>query len=352
MPTLLPTMLLPAITPAQEAMVVHPWEWGALAVIVVAMILWDLLGHVRKPHEPTIKEAAIWSAFYIVIALIFGAVMYFRHSPQFATEYFAGYITEKALSLDNIFVFIIILATFKVPRKYQQKVLMWGIIIALIMRLIFILLGAALIARFVWVFFIFGAWMFYTAAKQVWDGIVEGRQRRDPNYVASDEYQPNAFSRFISKIVPVTEGFVGDKVIVRRSGKTYVTPMLLCIASIGTIDLMFALDSIPAIFGLTKEPFIVFAANAFALLGLRQLFFLVDGLLDRLIYLHYGLAAILGFIGVKLVLHAGHGYQLFSGIPEPSILFSVGFILGTILITVIASLIGAKREGNTKADAV
>lgn len=348
-----------SITPVIQAPVGSPmhvasWEWIALGAIIVVMILWDLLGHVRKAHEPTIKEAAIWSAFYIAIALLFGLVVYFRHSAQFATEYFAGYVTEKALSLDNIFVFIIIITAFKVPRRFQQKVLMWGIIIALIMRLIFILIGAAIIERFVWVFFIFGAWMVYTAIKQIKDGIEEDRERKrgsahhaDPD----DEYKPNFLTRLVSSKFNVTKGFVGQNMIVRRDGHTFITPLLLCVISIGTIDLLFALDSIPAIFGLTKEPFIVFAANAFALLGLRQLFFLVDGLLDRLIYLHYGLAAILGYIGLKLFLHAFHGFDMLTNFHEPGPAVSVSIILGIIAVTVVASIVATKRGNGEPTNA-
>ena len=342
--------LAKAADTAKDAAAMHvaPWEWIALAVVVVGLITFDLLGHVRKAHEPTMKEAARWTAFYVSLAILFGALMYFRHSPQFAAEYFAGYITEYSLSLDNIFVFIIIIAAFKVPRIYQQKVLMYGILIALILRLIFILVGAALIENFVWVFFIFGAWMLYTAIKQVLDGLEESKHRNEEKD-ESEEYEPNFLTRVTSKFFHVTDGFVGDKLVVRRSGKTWLTPLMLCIVSIGSVDLMFALDSIPAIFGLTKEPFIVFAANAFALLGLRQLFFLVDGLLERLVYLHYGLAIILAFIGFKLLLHAFHGYDILTGIPEPNIIVSVSVILGTILVTVIASMMATRHQ---KADGI
>ncbi|MBM7825389.1 tellurite resistance protein TerC [Arcanobacterium pluranimalium] len=323
-------------------MTVYLWEWFVLGAVVLVLILFDLFGHVRKAHEPTIKEAAIWSGIYISLAVAFGISLLLRHGSQFATEYFAGYITEYSLSLDNIFVFIIIIAAFKVPRIYQQKVLMYGIVIALTLRFVFILLGAALVERYIWVFFIFGAWMLYTAIKQVIDGVQEIRER-DSNHELSDEYEPNFTTRLISKYVPTTDGYVGDRLVTRRSGKTMITPLLLCIVSIGSVDLMFALDSIPAIYGLTKEPFIVFAANSFALLGLRQMFFLIDGLLEKLIYLHFGLAAILGFIALKLVLHASHGYGYFEAIPEPSIIFSVAFIVVSILITVIVSVLGAKR---------
>ena len=327
-----------------EAMVVHTWEWFALFGVIIVLIAWDLLGHVRKPHDPTLKEAAIWSTFYIAIALLFGVLMYFRHSPQFATEYFVGYLTEKSLSLDNIFVFIIIIAAFKVPRIYQQKVVMWGIVIALVLRFAFIMVAAAVIERFAWVFFLFGAWMLYTAIDQIRDGIEQERDRRDPNAAdPSDDYKPNVLTKQASRLFNVTDGYVGQRMVVRRGGKTWITPLVLCVISIGSIDIMFALDSIPAIYGLTREPFIVFAANAFSLLGLRQLYFLVDGLLDRLIYLHFGLAFILGFIALKLLVHAFHGYDLLTFIPEPTPLQSAAVILGAITVTVIVSLWGAKK---------
>ncbi|MFP7696147.1 TerC/Alx family metal homeostasis membrane protein [Trueperella sp. LYQ143] len=326
-------------------MVVHPWEWLALIGLVVAMIAWDLLGHVRKPHDPTIKEAALWSSFYISLAVIFGVVVYLKHSPEFAAQYFAGYLTEISLSIDNIFVFIIIIAAFRVPRIYQQKVLMWGIVVALLMRFVFIIAAATIIEKFAWTFFIFGAWMLYTAIVQVRDGIEEEKNRNNPNApAASEEYEPNFVTRLASRVFRVTDGYVGQRLAIRRGGKTWVTPLLMCVISIGSIDLMFALDSIPAIYGLTSEPFIVFAANAFALSGLRQLFFLVDGLLDRLIYLHFGLAMILGFISLKLILHACHGVDVLTAIHEPSPLVSTMIIMVIIIVTVIASIIGARHH--------
>lgn len=335
---------LPLAPSTAEQMVVHPWEWGALALVALGLILFDLFGHVRKAHEPTLKEAATWSVIYIAFAVIFGLTLLWRHGSTFAGEYFAGFLTEKALSVDNIFVFIIVIASFKVPRRYQQKVLLFGIVIALIMRLIFILIGAALIERFVWIFFIFGLFLLYTAYKQVKEGIDDAEGEED------EEYEPNGIVRWAEKNFRVTEGFVGQKLVVRREGKTWITPLLLCIIAIGTIDLVFALDSIPAIYGLTSEPFIVFSANVFALLGLRQLFFLVDGLLERLIYLHYGLAIILGFIALKLILHAFHGYDMLHAIPEPSILVSLSVIIGTIIITVILSLRATKKAEKSRGE--
>lgn len=222
--------------------------------------------------------------------------------------------------------------------------LLFGIVMALIMRLIFILVGATIIEHFVWVFFLFGAFLLYTAIKQVMEGVQE------PGALENEEYEPNATVKFAVKHFRVTDGYVGQKLLVRREGKTWMTPLLLCIIAIGSIDLMFALDSIPAVYGLTKEPFIVFSANAFALLGLRQLFFLIDGLLDKLLYLHYGLAFILGFIAVKLVIHASHGYGLLEFIPEPDIVMSLIVIIGTIIVTVFASMWGTKRRKKRLSD--
>ena len=323
---------------------VHALAWIVLAGIILTMIVVDIVGHIRTPHEPTLKEATWWSVAYIVIALVFGAIVWVVWGAQYGQEYFGGYITEKALSIDNLFVFVIILSTFRVPRKNQQEVLLAGIIIALVLRLIFILAGAALIENFSWVFYLFGAWLLWTAISQVREGSSDDDD---------EEYNPPAIVRWVSKVVPVTDGFIGSRMLYRHGGRTYITPMLLCIIAIGAADVMFAVDSIPAIYSLTSEPYLVFAANAFSLLGLRQLYFLIDGLLDRIVFLHYGLAAILGFIGFKLINHALHTNELpfinggheVSVIPEPSIAFSLGFIVVTILITVVASLaVSSKRR--------
>lgn len=331
-------------------MEVHALGWIGLSAIILTMITVDIVGHVKTPHEPTMKEATWWSIGYIAMALAFGGIVWAVWGGTYAQEYFAGYITEKALSIDNLFVFVIMIAAFRVPRKYQQEVLLAGIVIALVLRLIFILAGAALIENFSWIFYIFGAWLLWTAISQAREGV------QNPEQHESEEYQPSGFVKLVSRVIPMTDGFIGGKVLHRHGGKTYITPLLLCIIAIGTADVMFAVDSIPAIFSLTNEPYLVFAANAFSLLGLRQLYFLIDGLLDRLIYLHYGLAAILGFIGFKLVNHALHtnevpfinGGEPWEVIPEPSTLFSLGFIVVVILITVIASIIASRRsEGAT-----
>lgn len=312
------------------------------------MLTVDFVGHVRKPHAPSIKEAAVWSAIYIAIAVIFGGFIWGAYGSQMGTEYFAGYLTEKSLSLDNLFVFILIMAAFKVPREDQQKVLLFGIVVALIFRTIFILLGAAVIENYSWVFYIFGAFLVWTAIHQALPSKEE------------DEYHENALIRKLRTVLPLTDSYVGDRVFVKVDGKRMVTPMIIVMIAIGSADLLFAVDSIPAIFGLTQDPYLVFAANAFSLLGLRQLFFLVDGLLERLVYLNYGLAVILGFIGVKLVLHALHvnelpfinGGQPVLGAPEITIGTSMAVIVGTLVVTTIASLIKDKSDRKKQLESV
>lgn len=330
---------------------VHSLAWIGLSAVVLILITVDIVGHVRTPHAPTLKEAAWWSTGYIVLGLSFGLLIWYFYGSVHAGEYFAGFLTEKALSLDNLFVFIIIMSSFRVPRNFQQKALLSGIIIALILRLVFILLGAALIERFSWVFYIFGVWLLWTAWTQAREGVEDDG--------IEDEYHENAFVRMMRRVLPMTDGFIGQKFLHRHGGRTHVTPMLLVVFALGSADLMFAFDSIPAIFGLTKEPFLVFAANAFALLGLRQLYFLVDGLLERLVYLHYGLAAILAFIGAKLVFHAMHenslpfinGGQPIQWAPEIGIVPSLIFILVTIVLTVVASMLRSRSVARAERSA-
>ena len=324
---------------------VHALGWLALAAIILTMIAVDIVGHVKTPHEPTMREAAWWSVGYVAVAVVFGLIVTGVWGGEYGEEYFAGYITEKSLSIDNLFVFVIMISSFRVPRKYQQEVLLAGIVIALVLRLLFILAGAALIENFSWVFYFFGAWLLWTAIAQARQG-VEKPEEHD------DGYTPSGFVTLVSRMIPMTDGFVGGKLVHRHAGRTIITPLLLCVIAIGTADVMFAVDSIPAIYSLTAEPYLVFAANAFSLLGLRQLYFLIDGLLDRLVYLHYGLAAILGFIGLKLINHALHtnevpfinGGRHWDVIAEPSISASLGFIVVTILITVIASVLASRRS--------
>ena len=326
-------------------MEVGPLSWVVLSAIVIVIITVDIVGHVRTPHAPSMKEAASWTAGYVSLALLFGAFVWVVHGSDYAGQYFAGYATEAALSIDNLFVFVIIMAAFRVPRESQHKALLSGIIIALVLRLAFILAGAALVERFSWIFYIFGLWLLWTAFAQARAGVQTEEEESEA------EYEENRMTRWIRKVLPVSDGFKGERFLWRHAGKTYITPLFVCVIALGSADIMFAFDSVPAIFGLTSEPYLIFAANAFALMGLRQLYFLIDGLLGRLIYLHYGLAFILAFIGVKLVLHAMHennlpflnGGQGFA-VPEIGIGLSLGVISGTLVVTVLASLAGSRRR--------
>lgn len=319
---------------------VHILGWLGLAAVVLALLTVDFVGHVRTPHAPSLKEAAIWSAAYICLAIVFGLFIGFFYGWTWGAQYFNGWLIEYSLSLDNLFVFVITLAAFRVPREYQQKVLLIGISFALVLRFIFIMLGAALLERFSWVFYIFGLFLVFTAIKQAMQGIETGEDE-------DMEYKENGFTRLVRKALPVSDGFRGDRMFYRHRGKTYITPMFLVIIAIGSADVLFAVDSIPAIFAVTQEPFLVFATNAFALLGLRQLFFLIGGLIQNLVFLHYGLAAILGFIGVKQIIHALHentvpfinSGQGFTAIKEPGNLASFIFLVAALLLTAIASVI-------------
>jgi tellurite resistance protein TerC len=278
--------------------------------------------------------------FYVAMAAVFGLGIWYFSGGQYATEFFAGYITEYSLSVDNLFIFLIIMTTFKVPAIHQHKVLLIGILLALVMRGIFIAAGAALIAKFSWVFFIFGAFLIYT-----------GWQLARENHDEEEDYKENLMLRMVRKVFPVTNEFHGSKSFIKIDGKRFVTPMFIVMVAIGSTDLLFALDSIPAIFGLTKEPFLVFTANAFALMGLRQLYFLLGGLLAKLVYLSIGLSVILGFIGIKLILEALHTNTLpfLNGgepfhVPTIGIEVSLSVIIGVLAITTIASLLKVRRD--------
>ncbi|CCF64502.1 TerC family protein [Nocardia cyriacigeorgica] len=317
-------------------------EWGITIAVILGLFVFDFFAHVRTPHEPTFRESAFWSAVYIGLALAFGGFIAWKWGGTFAGEYYAGFVTEKALSVDNLFVFLIIMSTFAVPRMYQQKVLLIGIVVALVMRGVFIAVGAAAISAFSWVFYLFGLFLVYTAVKLLRESghEVEEEQKRDSRIVA-----------LTKKLVPTTDEYDGDKLLTKINGRRAVTPMLLALLAIGFADLLFALDSIPAIYGLTEQPYIVFVANAFALMGLRQLYFLIGGLLDRLVYLSYGLSAILAFIGVKLVLHALHENTLpfinggeHVSVPEISTAFSLSVIIGILVVATVASLLRTKQR--------
>ena len=310
-----------------------PAIWIITIAITIGFFVFEFFAHVRTPHAPSVGESARWSGFYIGLALLFGVGIGLVSGWGFGGEYFAGYLTEKALSIDNLFVFLIVMTGFAVPKQYQQKVLMIGIVIALIMRGAFIAVGAALIENYSWIFYIFGALLLVLAYRQAF---------------SSHESDPSngRVVKFARRILPITDGYHGDRISVKLDGKRFFTPMLLTIVAIGFIDLVFAVDSIPAIYGLTNEAYIVFTANAFALMGLRQLYFLIGGLLERLVYLAQGLAVILGFIGVKLVLHALHvnelpfinGGQSVDWAPEIPIWFSLFFIGITIAVATVLSL--------------
>lgn len=312
---------------------VAPWVWALTVGVLLVMLAIDYVGHVRHAHEPSLRESAWWSAGYIAVALVFGGIVWAVWGAQYGGEYFAGYVTEKSLSIDNLFVFVLIMASFRVPRAAQQKVLLVGITVALVLRTVFIVVGAALIENVSWIFYVFGAFLLYTAWQQV-----------RPSG-AQEEYVENAALRLTRRLLPTTDDYVGDRLVTRVDGRRMVTPLLIVMVAIGTADVIFAVDSIPAIFGLTQETYLVFAANAFSLLGLRQLFFLVDGLLDRLVYLAYGLGAILAFIGAKLVIHALHtnevpfinGGQHVTAVPEISTGVSLGFIVGVLALTTALS---------------
>jgi len=324
------------------------WVWAITVGVIIAMIAFDFVGHVRTPHAPSLREAATWSAVYVALAVVFGILVWIFAGGQYGGEYFAGYITEKSLSVDNLFVFVLIMASFAVPRELQQKVLLFGIAFALVLRTIFIFLGAAAIENFSWVFYLFGAFLIYTAIAQARAGGGE-----------DDEFKENGFLRLTRRIIPTTNEYHGDRMTTKLDGKRFITPLAIALVAIGSADILFAVDSIPAIFGLTEETFLVFTANAFSLLGLRQLFFLIDGLLDRLVYLHYGLAVILGFIGVKLLIHALHENELpfinggehVTAIPEIPTWLSLAVIVVTLLVTTVASLARSRRDARDAAAA-
>jgi len=316
------------------------WIWAPTLALYAVLFTVDLLVVGRRPHIPSTAECLRWLGLYIGLGIAFGIALWTFAGHEHGVEFFAGWITEYSLSVDNLFVFLLIMARFYVPRELQQSVLMWGILIALVLRAVFIALGAAVIARYSWVFYVFGAFLIYTAIKLASTGETD-----------DDEYRENALVRWVSRVLPTTPDFHGTALRALVDGRRLWTPMLVVLISLGTTDLLFALDSIPAIFGLTDEPYIVFAANVFALLGLRQLYFLLGDLLNRLVFLSIGLAVMLGFIGVKLVLEALHDNVvpfINGGDPVdvwvPSIAFSLIFIVVVLVVTTVASLLSVRRQ--------
>ncbi|WP_214414584.1 TerC family protein [Sphaerisporangium fuscum] len=310
---------------------VSVWAWAAVIaglLLVLAVDLWIV--DRGEPREFSMRQAGFWVTFYVGLAVLFGVGVMAVSGLDKAGEFFAGYLTEYSLSVDNLFVFYIIMGRFAVPKIYQHKVLLVGVLLALVMRGAFILVGAAALQRFSWLFYVFGAFLIYTAVN-----LLRGHDE--------EEFKENLLLRWVRRVFPTTKGFVGSKITARIDGRRMVTPMLIVMVAIGTTDLLFALDSIPAIFGLTTDAFIVFTANAFALMGLRQLYFLLGGLLQRLVYISYGLSFILGFIGVKLILEALHTSGV-SWAPEVPIWVSLSVIGATMVVTTVASLIKARRD--------
>lgn len=323
---------------------IHAYTWFATIVGLLAVLAFDLVHAVRRPHEPSTREASAWTAAYVLLAVLFGLGVLVISGPRYGGEFFAGWLTEYSLSVDNLFVFVIIMGRFSVPRKFQQEVLLVGIVLALVLRGAFIAVGSAAIQNFSWVFYAFGAFLVYTAIK-----LVSGDD--------DEEVRDNLLLRLTKRVLPTTDDYDGAKLTTKVAGKRLVTPMLVVMVAIGTTDVLFALDSIPAIFGLTKESYLVFTANAFALMGLRQLFFLLDGLLDRLVYLSYGLSVILAFIGIKLVLEALHTNELpfvnggehVGWAPEIPIWLSLLVILGALAVTTVLSLAKTARDERASA---
>jgi tellurite resistance protein TerC len=323
------------------------WIWAITVAVLLGMLVFDFVGHVRTPHSPSLRESALWSAAYVGVAVVFGLLVLLVGGAEPGGEYFAGYLTEKSLSVDNLFVFVLILAGLAVPRELQQKVLLFGIAVALVLRTAFIAVGAAAIEQFSWVFYVFGAVLIWTAVAQA----------RSGGHSGDEEYRENGLLRLVRRVLPTSESYDGDRLLTRDGGRRLLTPLAIALVAIGSADVLFAVDSIPAIFGVTQDTYLVFAANAFSLLGLRQLYFLVDGLLDRLVHLAYGLAVILGFIGFKLVVHALHTNELpfvnggrpVDVVPEVPTWLSLAVIAGALAGTTLTSLRASRSSQRRRA---
>ncbi|ORX02804.1 TerC family protein [Mycolicibacillus trivialis] len=315
-------------------MQVSTLEWIVTLTVAATILLFDVAIIARRPHEPSTRECAIALTGYLLLAVAFGLWVWFGHDRTYGMQFFAGWITEYSLSVDNLFVFVLIIASFKVPKRYEQEALFVGIVLALLLRGVFIALGAVAIQQFSWIFYIFGAFLLYTGITMA---------RRPP----SDEDAENKVVRFARTHFKATDDWSGLKLYVKQGGKRVITPMFLVVLALGTTDVIFALDSIPAVYGLTREPYLVFTANALALMGLRQLYFLLGKLLQRLVYLRQGLTFILCFIAVKMLLQALHsndvpflngGRPIALAIPEIRTWVSLAVIAATIIITTVASL--------------
>jgi len=327
---------------------VTPLAWTVTLAVTLAVLLFDIVVIGRRPHEPSRREVSVALGLYVGLAIAFGVGVWLVAGHEYGTEFFAGWLTEYSLSVDNLFIFLIIMTKFGVPKQLQQSALLVGIVLALVMRGIFIAVGAAAINEFSWVFYLFGIFLVYTAVKLVKDADED-----------DDDYREPALVRWVERRFPATSEWHGTKLLVKQGGQRLLTPMFIVIAALGMTDLLFALDSIPAIYGLTKEPYLVLTANIFALMGLRQLYFLIGGLLERLVFLSYGLAFLLAFIGVKLVLHAMHTNELsfinggkhISWAPDIPIWLSLAVIIGTLAVTTVVSLLVSRRRARRDRDA-
>jgi len=314
--------------------------WALTIVVIGALMVFDYVFHVRETHVPTLREAVVWSAGYVGIAILLGIGVVIFGSPEMGVEYFACYLSNEALSVDNLFVFLIILASFGVPRVAQQKVLLFGIVFALVARTLFVLLGAALIDNFNWAFYVFGAGLLVMAGNLVKPA--ESEDRNADNFII----------RLANRFLRTSQHYDGDKLFIVENGKRVLTPLLLVMIAVGGTDVLFAFDSVPALFGLTESVYVIFAATAFSLLGLRQLYFLIDGLLDRLVYLSYGLAAILGFIGIKLMLEALHSNNIAfinHGGPVPVVVISTAASLTVIVVVLLITTVASVFSGRGRA---
>jgi TerC family integral membrane protein len=312
-----------------------PTLWAVTVGAVVALLALDFVA-TRRPHEVSMREALAWSAFYVALPLAFGVYIWQSFGSQRGLEYLTGYLVEKSLSVDNLFVFMLLLGAFAVPKALQQRVLLYGIIGALVLRAVFIALGAAALSRFDWMFLVFGLILVATAIKILRDALTGAAHE-----VHVDEIRS---VRFVRRFVPVTDTYEGTRMTSRIGGRRALTPFALVVLAVFATDIVFAVDSVPAVYGITGDPFLVFATNAFALLGLRALYFVLEGALSKLVHLGYGLAAILGFIGVKLALHWGH--LQWTSVPEIPTLLSLGVIVGILVITTVSSLLSSRRRSN------
>jgi tellurite resistance protein TerC len=334
---------------------VSPVVWIVTIAVAVAFLAVDVFVLGRRPHEPSMRECASWLACYIGAALLFGLGVFLISGSRYGTEFYAGWLTEYSLSVDNLFVFIIIMTKLAVPRQLQQEALLIGIVLALVLRGVFIAAGAAAINTFSWVFYLFGAFLIYTAVKLAREYAANDHSA-DPGD-SEPAFEEGRLTSWLRRRVPSTEDYAGPHLTVKRDGKRLMTPMLIVVVALGTTDLLFALDSIPAIYGLTKQPYLVLAANLFALMGLRQLYFLIGGLLQRLVYLSVGLSVLLAFIGAKLILHALHentlpfvnGGEHLGWAPDIPIWLSLAVILGVLGVTATASLVKTARTDRAAA---